>query len=217
MKLKIVLADDHAVVREGLKRLLETERDMEIVGEAGDTEGAVSEVKFHHPDILIVDLSMPGRGGLEAARCVHREVPDAGIIALTVHEDAAHLHAALDAGARGYVLKRAAPEELVPAVRAVSSGGTYIDPRLQSKLATVGGGTAARSAAPGKLSKREVNVLRGIATGFSNKEIAAQLDLSVKTVETYKARAMEKLSLRSRVDIVRLAQLQGWLPGPDQA
>lgn len=212
--LRVVLADDHAVVREGLKSLVNSQPDMIVVGEVADGEAACRAAVELSPDVLVMDLSMPVLGGAEATARVRRECPGVKVLALTVHEERLYLSQLLRAGASGYVLKRAASAELVRAVRTVAAGGTYIDPSIAGTL--VEGyldAEAAVAAQPAHdpLSEREREVLLRIARGFSNKEIAAELGLSVKTVETYKARVAEKLGLRSRVDIVRYAAAQGWL------
>lgn len=211
--IRVVLADDHAVVREGLKVLLNAQPDIEVVGEAADGESACRAANDLAPDVLVMDLSMPVLGGADATARVRRDCPTVRVLALTVHEEPLYLTQLLRAGASGYVLKRAAASELVQAVRTVARGDTYIDPSLAG--AVVEGYLDARAAAErptqDALSEREREVLERIARGFSNKEIAAELGLSVKTVETYKARVAEKLSLRTRVDIVRYAARQGWL------
>lgn len=217
--LRVVLADDHAVVREGLKVLLNTQPDIEVIGEVADGDAAWRAAKELAPDVLVMDLSMPLLGGADATARVRRDCPAVRVLALTVHEEPLYLTQLLRAGASGYVLKRAAAAELVQAVRTVASGGTYIDPSLAG--AVVEGYLDARAAAERPtheaLSEREREVLERIARGFSNKEIAAELGLSVKTVETYKARVAEKLSLRTRVDIVRYAARQGWLSDAQEA
>jgi DNA-binding NarL/FixJ family response regulator len=211
--LRVVLADDHAVVREGLKALVNAEPDMRVVGEAADGDTACRVAAELDPDVLVMDLSMPVLGGAEATVRVRRECPRVKVLALTVHEEHVYLTQLLRAGASGYVLKRAAPSELVSAVRTVAAGGTWIDPSIASTV--VEGYLDAREAAEQSpqdvLSDRERQMLIGIARGFSNKELAATHGLSVKTVETYKARVAEKLGLRSRADIVRYAARQGWL------
>ena len=217
--LRVVLADDHAVVREGLKALVNAQPDMRVVGEAADGEAAWRAAKELLPDVLVIDLSMPVMGGADATERVRRDCPSVKVLALTVHEEQLYLTQLLRAGASGYVLKRAAALELVRAVRSVASGGTYVDPSLTGAL--VAGYLDAEHAAEqpehDALSAREREVLLRIARGFSNKEIAAELGLSVKTVETYKARMAEKLGLRSRVDIVRYAAQRGWLEDSSEA
>ena len=211
-KLRVLLADDHAVVREGLKRLIESQPDMHVVGEAADGAEAVEKVAELRPDIVVMDVSMVPVGGAQATRELRRLCPSTKVLALTVHEDRSYVHELLEAGASGYALKRAAGDELIGAIRAIAASGVYVDSRVAGKLF---GGIAQSRPAPlnvkGELSERETEVMRLIAQGFTNKEISAQLGVSVKTVETYKARSMEKLGLRSRVDIVRLATARGWL------
>jgi DNA-binding NarL/FixJ family response regulator len=211
--LRVVLADDHAVVREGLKALVNAQPDMRVVGEAADGEAAWRAAKELMPDVLVIDLSMPVMGGADATARVRRDCPSVKVLALTVHEEQLYLTQMLRAGASGYLLKRAAAVELVRAVRSVASGGTYIDPSLTRTLVAgyLDAERAAKEPEQAALSEREREVLLRIARGFSNKEIAAELGLSVKTVETYKARMAEKLGLRSRVDIVRYAAQHGWL------
>lgn len=212
-KLHILLADDHAVVREGLKRLIDAEADMHVVGEASDGAEAIEKAVKLSPDVAVVDVSMGVVNGAEAARQIRTLCPATRILALTVHEDTSYLRELLDAGAAGYMLKRAAADELIRAIRAVASGGVYVDPRIAGKLVnTFSPPKTSAQGANADLSERETAVLRFIAQGYTNKEIASQLGLSVKTVETYKARSMEKLGLRSRVDIVRTAGERGWLP-----
>jgi len=211
--LRVVLADDHAVVREGLKALVNAQVDMRVVGEAADGEAAWRAARELTPDVLVMDLSMPGVGGAEATERVRRDCPGVKVLALTAHEERLYLTQLLRAGASGYVLKRAAAAELVGAVRTVAAGGTYVDPSLAGTV--VAGYLDAQAAAErpthDALSDREREVLVRIARGFSNKEIAAALGVSVKTVETYKTRMGEKLGLRTRVEIVRYAVRQGWL------
>jgi DNA-binding NarL/FixJ family response regulator len=211
-KLHILLADDHAVVREGLKRLIDAESDMQVIGEAADGAEAIDKAMRLCPDVAVVDVSMGSVNGAEATRRIRTVCPGTRVLALTVHEDTSYLRELLDAGAAGYILKRAAADELIRAVRAVASGGVYVDPRIAGKLVnSFAPAKSVAASAMSELSERETAVLRFIAQGYTNKEIAAQLGLSVKTVETYKARSMEKLGLRSRVDIVRTATERGWL------
>jgi DNA-binding NarL/FixJ family response regulator len=210
--LRILLVDDHAVVREGLKRLIAEQSDIEVVGEAADGHEAIEHVKTLRPDVVMMDVSMPRLSGVEVTRELKEICPATRILALTVHEDEAYVREFLKAGAAGYLLKRAPTDELVRAIRAVASGGVYIDPRVTTRFVqTLSQSDRVRGSATLDLSEREAEVLRLIAQGYANKEIAAQLNLSVKTVETYKARSMEKLGLRSRVDIVRIAVERGWL------
>lgn len=204
-KVRIVVVDAHPVQREQLKRLVESQNDMEIAAEAGDPDAAIAEVKRHRPDVLVVSVSLPGSDGAQAARAVQTAAPGVPVVALSEREDLMSLESLVVEGAQGNLLKRGAPDELAFAIRAVHAGRKYIGRRLRSKLPP-----AAAAALAASLSERETAVLQGIARGFSNKEIACQFDISVKSVETYKARAMAKLDLHSRVDIVRYAQLRGW-------
>lgn len=210
-KLRILLADDHTLIRDGLKALINAQPDMEVVGEAGDGLTAYKIAKELQPDLIVMDVSLPEMSGAKATERIKHELPGIKILALTVHEDKGYLRQLIQAGASGYVLKRAAAEDLIHAMRAIAGGGIYVDPAMMSKV--VGGSTRMRSLdealKDSNLSDRETEVLRLIALGYSNKEIAAQLDISIKTVETYKARLMEKLDLHSRVDIVRYALRQG--------
>jgi DNA-binding NarL/FixJ family response regulator len=212
--LRILLADDHSVVRAGLKALIDAQADLKVVGEASDGVEVLAMVESARPDIVVMDLSMPTLNGLEATQRLRERSVTVRVLVLSVHEDATYLRRALEAGATGYVLKRAAAASLIGAIREVGAGRVYLDPALNPVLAqsVVGGADSLRDMAA--LSEREGAVLRLIAHGYSNKEIATRLDLSIKTVETYKARAMEKLNLDSRVDIVRYAVDQGWLSQP---
>jgi DNA-binding NarL/FixJ family response regulator len=211
--LRILLADDHATVRYGLKMLIDAEADMKVVAEAGDGEAAVRQALELKPDVVVMDISMPGMNGLAATRKLKEAQPDATIVTLTRHADDAYLQELLRAGVAGYVLKRSAPTELLQAIRGVAGGGQYVDSTLTARVTA---GFAAKRGAGGKdrassLTDREAQVLRLIAEGFGNKEIAARLELSAKTIEAHKANAMRKLELRGRIDIVKFAVLQGWL------
>ena len=202
--IRIVLADDHAVVRSGLRLLLDAEKDFEVVAEAGDVESAARYVRGHHPAVLVLDLNMPGGSSLEAIPGIRESAPETQIVILTMQEEPAFARQALSAGAIGYVLKEAADDELVEAVRRAARGETYLNPRLGARLAaepTVG--------APDDLSEREVDVLRQIALGHTNAEIAEQLYLSVRTVETHRAHIQQKLRLTSRAELVRYALERG--------
>lgn len=212
-KLRIFLADDHAVVREGLKTLINTQPDMEVIGEASDGLSAVRQAQECRPDVMIMDISMPDLPGTQATAQLKQMCPNIKVLALSVHEDTSYLRKLLEAGASGYVLKRSAADALIHAIRMVAAGGVFLDPLLADKLVSNIVGARPEASAPpaAALSEREADVVRMIAEGYSNKEIATQLNLSVKTVETYKARAMEKLGLDSRVAIVRYALRQGWL------
>ena len=212
-KLRVLLADDHMVVREGLKTLINAQPDMQVLGEAQNGVEALKYAAELSPDVVVMDISMPEMNGVEATRRLRKEFPRIKIIALTIYEDTGYLRQLLKAGASGYVLKRAVVEELVHAVRTCAAGGSYIDPTLAGQAVStyINRGSAASSQTQGELSDRETQVLRLTAWGCSNKEIGAKLNISVKTVETYKVRLMGKLDLRSRVDMVRYALRQGLL------
>lgn len=214
--LRIVLADDHPIVREGLRLLVNAQPDMRVVGEVADGAAACRAATELSPDVLVMDLSMPVLNGVEATESVRRACPHVRVVALTVHEEHLYLTQLLRAGASGFVLKRSAASELVRAVRAVADGGTYIDPSIAGAVVEGYLDASAETAEHDALSDREREVLLRVSTGFSNKEIAAELGLSVKTIETYKARGAEKLGLKTRVDIVRYAARQGWLSGPHE-
>lgn len=212
-KLKIFLAEDHLVVREGLKLLINSQPDMEVVGEAGDGQSAITEAFNLQPQVVVMDVSMPELSGTLATRRLKEKAPNIQVLALTVHEDKSYLRELLQAGASGYVLKRAAGNELINAIHVVAGGGVYLDPLMVGSLmGKPDSKPPAESEMPeNALSLRESEVARLIAKGFSNREIADQLKVSVKTVETYKYRVMEKLHLKSRADIVRYALKHGWL------
>ena len=211
-EVRVFLADDHAIVRGGLKALIDAQPGMVVVGEAADGLEACTLVPTLQPDVVVMDVSMPGLTGSLATERLRRECPAAKVLALTVHEDKGYIRQLLTAGASGYALKRAAPEELIRAIQVVAAGGMYLDPTVAVKV--VGGfvkPSPKGAAKTGELSEREAEVARLTAAGHGNKEIAARLDLSVKTVETYRARSLEKLGLKSRAELVRYAFQQGWL------
>ncbi len=212
-RLRILLADDHVTVRQGLKMLIESQGDMTVVSEASDGTAAVEQARTLRPDVVVMDISMPGMNGLVATRTLKQIQPDSVIVILTRHGDDAYLQELLRAGADGYVLKQSAASELLQAIRATAARGQYLDSALTARV-TAGFLSKSGKKAPGtgiSLSERESEVLRLIAAGYSNKEIAAQLELSVKTVEVHKANAARKLGLKGRIDIVKYALLQGWL------
>lgn len=212
-RLRVLLADDHGFIREGLKALVSAQPDMEVVGEAGDGEAALQVVEDCAPDIVVMDVSMPRLNGTQATAQIRARCPNVKVLALSMHEDTAYLRGLLEAGASGYVLKRSAPQELIQALRHVAAGGTYLDPALASRLtaALVGRPSLRGENAGQPLSEREDAVIRLVARGYTNREVAEQLGLSIKTAESYRARAMEKLELASRAELVRHAAVQGWL------
>jgi DNA-binding NarL/FixJ family response regulator len=205
---RIVLADDHPFILFALKQLILAEADFEMVGEAATGLQALSLVRSTVPDIALIDVGMPEMNGIVLARRLSEELPSVRTIILTAFEDEAHLRQALEAGACGYVIKRAAAESLVPAIRAVIAGGTFVDPLIIRRLETARRPVTGR---PGALSDREREVLRLTAHGLSTKEIARELAIGIKSVETYRSRAADKLGLKSRADIVRYVLAEGWL------
>jgi two-component system response regulator NreC len=213
-KIRILIAEDHETVREGLKLIIDTQPDMQTIGEAGNGRDAVRLAKELAPDVLLMDVSMPELNGLKAAAQLKRVAPDIKILTLTRHTDQAYLQELLEAGVSGYVLKQSAAADLLRAVRAVAAGDNYLDPAMTGKMFSnyVEKSSKLRGDTRGAaLTERERDVLRQIAWGYSNKEIAERLDISIKTVEAHKANALKKLDMQSRIDIVRYAVLQGWL------
>jgi two-component system response regulator NreC len=196
----VVIADDHAVVRRGLKQLLGAEPDLEVLAEAGDIDDARRYVRGHHPQVLVLDLNLPGGSSLNHIPSIRAESPDTQIVVLTMQNEPAYAREALGAGALGYVLKEAAETELVEAVRRAAVGDTYLNPRLGARVAA-----EPPPGPPDGLSEREVDVLRMISLGYTNAEIAARLYLSVRTVETHRAHIQQKLRLGSRAELVRYA------------
>ena len=212
-KLRILLAEDHETIRDGLKLLVSSQPDMEVVGEADNGRVAVQLAQQFLPDVAVMYVSMPELNGLQATKKLKQQCPQVKVLALTRHKDGGYMQQLLQAGASGYVLKQSKSAELLRAIRAVAAGQTYLDPAITGKVVdSFIGGRGARGASAGaKLTDREAEVLRLIALGYINKEVAARLSLSVKTVEAHKARGMEKMGMKSRVDIVRYAMLVGWL------
>jgi DNA-binding NarL/FixJ family response regulator len=210
MSIHVLLADDHETVRQGLRLLIDSQQDMCVVCEAGDGRAAVEWTASLKPDVVVLDVSMPHMNGLEAAHRIREAAPGTAIVALTRHAEDAYAQALLDAGASAYVLKQSASRELIAAIRTAARGGRYVDAALAEARPRPRGasGTAAR------ITDREADVLRLMALGHSNKDIAAALDIAVKTVEVHKANGMRKLGLHGRIDVVKYAVLQGWLQEP---
>ncbi len=217
MKLRVFLADDHPVVLAGVRALVLADAGMQIVGEARDGPSTLQRVSELCPDVTVLDLSMPGMNGIEVARRLRERGSACRILVLTVHEDRAYLRQLMDAGVAGYLLKRSAADELCRAIRSVAEGGVYLDPAIAGTLLDRGNSVVIPCEAVGavggrpELSEREAEVLRLTASGHSNKVIANALEIGLKTVETYKARAMTKLGFHSRVEVIRFALRQGWL------
>jgi DNA-binding NarL/FixJ family response regulator len=214
-RLRILVVDDHAIVRQGLKLLIDSQPDMQVVSEAADGNAALEAAASAKPDVVIMDISMPGMNGLMATRALKQAQPNILIVALTRHEDETYLEELLRAGASAYVLKQSAPADFIQAIRAVAAGGLYLDPAMKARIAD--GLLAGKRPAPpdtgtiAKITERESEVLRLVAVGHSNIEIASRLNISVKTVEVHKTNAMRKLGLSGRVDVIRYGVLQGWL------
>src|SRR5215210_191777 len=200
-KIRALIVDDHAVVRSGLRKVLEAEEDIEVVGEAGDARQAVFETRATKPDVILMDVVMPGKSGVEAIPEVLKDEPEAKVLVLSMQDDPRYVREAFEAGAAGYVLKEAADTDVVAALREVASGGRYVHPALGARL------VAAEAA------DRERDVLRLLALGHTNQEIAKMLYISVRTAETHRAHIMQKLRLQSRAELVRYALSEGLLEG----
>lgn len=213
-KLRILLAEDHETIRDGLRLLVNSQPDMETVGEADNGRVAVQLAQELLPNVVVMDVSMPELNGLQATKQLKQKCPEVKVLTLTRHTDDGYLQQLLQAGAHGYVLKQSKSTELLRAIRAVAAGQTYLDPAISAKVVTQirEARRGARGESPdANLSGREAEVLRLIALGYINKEIACRLNLSIKTVEAHKANGMLRMGMKSRVDIVRYAMLQGWL------
>jgi two-component system response regulator NreC len=214
-KIRIMIVDDHAILRAGLRMLVNAQADMEVVSEASDGEKAVETALETRPDVALLDLTMPRVGGMKALEKMARDCPKTRVLVLTMHDDPAYLRSALAAGASGYLLKRAVDAELIAAIRAVHRGGIFVDPRLANVLVQdvlAKGKTKAGSTRPVNiLSHRELQVLSLVARGYTSAEIAKQIFVGVKTIETYRSRLAEKLGLRTRRDVIRFAVQMGLL------
>lgn len=213
-KLRILITEDHETVREGFKLIINGQEDMETVGEANNGREALRLARELQPDLVLMDISMPELNGLKAAAMLKRVVPEIKILTLTRHTDEAYLQELLQAGVSGYVLKQSAPSELIRAIRTVAAGNNYLDPTLTGKVfhAYTEKNIKLRGDLRGdQLTTRESEILRHIALGYSNREIAEEFDISVKTVEAHKANAMKKLDFSSRKDIIQYAILRGWM------
>jgi DNA-binding NarL/FixJ family response regulator len=208
--IRVLIVDDHAVVRTGLRLLLESVEDIEVVGEAGTAHDAISEARSSKPDVILMDVVMPGASGIEATPQLLREEPDAKVLILSMEDDPSYVRQAFAAGAAGYVLKEAADAELIAALREVARGGRYINPALGARLVAAEADDRARAEAD-PLTGREREVLHLLALGHTNQEIAELLFISVRTAETHRAHIMQKLRLASRADLVRYALANGLL------
>jgi DNA-binding NarL/FixJ family response regulator len=212
--IRVLLVEDHETVREGLRMLLDSQPDIEVVGEAANGRAAVEYSARFRPNVVIMDLSMPEMNGLAATQAIKRESPETAIVALTRHDDAAFVDEVRKAGASAYVLKQSPSRELLDAVRVAAVGGSYLDASLRARTVGSIDESTRRGRRSPMVSDREKQVLRMMAVGHSNKEIAQTLGITIKTVEVHKANAMRKLRLRGRIDVVRYAILHGWLQEP---
>lgn len=211
--IRVALCDDHAVVRSGLRRIVAEEPDLEVAGEAGTAAEAVAVARAERPDVFVMDLGLPGTSGIDATRQVREVSPRTAVLVLTVHDDVGYLRKAFEAGARGYLVKDAADVELVLAIRQVAAGQEYVHPRLGAALL---GPAAAQIGGPGgELSDRELEVLRLVALGYTNAEVAAALYVSVRTVESHRAHVQQKLGLKTRADLVHYAREHALFEGDD--
>jgi two-component system, NarL family, response regulator NreC len=214
-KIRVMIVDDHAILRAGLRMLVSAQADMEVVSEAPDGEKAIQEARESKPDVALLDLTMPRVGGMKALQEMARNCRGTRVLILTMHDDPAYLRSALAAGASGYLLKRAVDAELIAAIRAVHRGGIFVDPRLASILVQDVLAKKGRKVSPTQpmniLSDRELQVLGLVARGYTSAQIAKQISVGVKTVETYRSRFAEKLELRTRADVIRFAVQMGLL------
>lgn len=211
MGIRTLIVDDHGVLRAGLRALLAEEVDLEIVGEATDGDEAIRQAFSKRPDVILMDINMPGMDGLEATKAILAKLPQVRILLLTVHADSSLMRVALDIGAAGYILKRAVESELINAIHAVARGDMYIDPALARALLQEHATKPASNAVIEPLTPRENEVLELIAQGYTNRQVANKLTISVRTVESHRANLMDKLSLKSRVELVRYARDHGML------
>jgi two-component system, NarL family, response regulator NreC len=209
--IRILIADDHAIVRSGLRALLQADPELEVVGEAQDGDETMRLAQTLHPDIVLLDITMPPDNGIETAKRLEQKHPEVVVLFLTMHEDEGLLHEAMRAGAAGYVIKRADESEIIHAIHAASQGDLYVHPAMIRALLHQPATTDQRSGAPANLTKRELDVLRLLARGNTNRQIAGVLGLSVRTVENHRAKLMGKLGLVSRVELVNYAEEHGLL------
>ena len=210
MTIRVLVVDDHAVVRSGIRLLLEAEEDIEVVGEAGTAEEAVRAARLEKPDVVLLDVVMPGKSGIEATPDIRAAAKSAAVLVLSMQDDPSYVREAFASGASGYVLKEAVDVEVVQAVREVAAGRKYVHPALGARLAAAEAEDAAKSASD-PLSEREREVLRLLALGHTNQEIAKMLYISVRTAETHRAHIMQKLGLQTRAELVRHALASGLL------
>jgi two-component system, NarL family, invasion response regulator UvrY len=207
--IKILLADDHSIVRDGLRRIIEDAGDMAVTAEASDGHEAIHAVQKHRPDVVVMDITMPGMDGLEAVAQIHNTHPDLPILMLTMHEEEQYVVRCITAGAMGYVTKRSAPEELVKAIRKVHGGGRYLTASAAEALAMRMARGKTGLSPLDALSDREIQVFRRLARGSTNREIAEAYFISIKTVDTYRLRLLRKLNLRNNAELARFAIQNG--------
>ncbi len=212
---RVALCDDHSVVRSGLRRIVEAEADLEVVGEAATGADAAALAAASHPDVFVMDLGLPDQSGIAATQEVLKASPSTKVLVLTVHDDLAYLRRAFEAGAAGYLVKEAADVELIQAIRQVAAGRRYVHPTLGAALLAPDAPAARLRGPGGELSERELEVLRMIALGLTNTEIAGRLYVSVRTVETHRAHIQQKLDVRNRAELVRRARDAGLLEEED--
>jgi two-component system response regulator NreC len=212
VSIRVVLVDDHAILRSGLRRVLDAEPDIEVVGEAESADRAVFEAISNKPDVIVMDLVMPGKSGIEGMPAVFQALPDVKVLVLSMQDDPRYVREAFEVGAAGYVLKEAADTEVVGAIRAVAAGERYVHPALGARLVAAEAEERKRAEAD-PLSEREREVLRLLALGHTNQEIAKMLYISVRTAETHRAHIMQKLRLSSRAELVRYALENGLIEG----
>lgn len=208
---RVVICDDHGIVRSGLRHIIDAETDLTVVGEADDVASAVAVATETQPDVVVMDVGLPDGSGIDAVPEIHRACPAARVVVLTVHDDVAYLRRAFEAGASGYLVKEAADIELVLAIHQVAADRRYVHPALGAALLTPDGPTVRPAGPGGELSKREVEVLRLVALGLTNPQIAEELYVSVRTVETHRAHVYQKLGVDDRAELVRLAREAGLL------
>ena len=216
MTIRVVVVDDHAVVRSGLRHILDSAEGIEVVGEAGDSQNAIFETRAQKPDVILMDIVMPGKSGIETIPDLLKDAPDAKVLILSMEDDPHYVREAFAAGASGYILKEAADIDLVTAVREIAAGGSYVHPTLGARMVSADAEERKRADAD-PLSDRERDVLRMLALGHTNQEIAGTLYISVRTAETHRAHIMQKLRLQTRAQLVRYALSQGLLgdEGPE--
>jgi DNA-binding NarL/FixJ family response regulator len=212
--IRVLIVDDHAVVRSGLRHVLDAEDGIEVVGEAGDAQHAVFETRAKKPDVVLMDVVMPGKSGIETIPDVLKDAPEAKVLVLSMQDDPRYVREAFAAGAAGYILKEAADTDVVAAVREVAAGGHYVHPSLGARMVAADAEERKRAEAD-PLSDRERDVLRLLALGHTNQEISGQLYISVRTAETHRAHIMQKLRLTTRAQLVRYALGQGLLEDKD--